>query len=173
VVVVVVGATVVVVVVVVGATVVVVVVVVGAAVVRNAFVERGLHAPSPTVFVALTAALYPVSAVKPCTVHEVAPVVAHVNNGDDEVLDAEPAQIPAVYAVTELPPVAVGALQDNSAEVLPGVAFGAASGAPGTSVGVTETAALSLPYVVFFALTVTAYAVPRTRFKDSLDSPAV
>jgi hypothetical protein len=98
------GATVVVVVVI-GATVVVVVgdgatvvVVVGdvAAVVWNSFVESGLHALSPTAFVALTAALYAVSAVKPCTVHEVAPVVVHVNSGVDEVFVAVPSQMPAV-----------------------------------------------------------------------------
>ena len=91
--VVVVGATVVVVVVVV---VVVLVLVVVVGVVWNTVVDNGLHSPSPTSFVAFTAALYCVSAVKPGTVHEVAPVVVHVNSGSEEVFDAVPPQIPAV-----------------------------------------------------------------------------
>lgn len=87
--------------VVVGAKVVVVVdsvvVVTAAAVVWKAFVVREPHDPYPTAaFEAFTAALYWVLAVRPVTVHEVAPVVVHVNNGAEFVSEASPAHTPAV-----------------------------------------------------------------------------
>src|SRR5664280_338319 len=85
----------------------------------------------PATLVALTVNVYAVPLVRPVSVAWVAPVV---------VAARPPGEAVTVYWVTAAPPLLLGAVQDTTAAVLPGVAA-TRVGAPGTVFGVTTALA--------------------------------